>query len=72
MQDQVNHPLLENMLKTLLTLSQGDASESDDPELKELQQLTSEILHEDLKLNSPWEMLTFGMKLMAGPDETQK
>lgn len=36
-QDSVNNPLMENMLKTLLTLSQGEGQETDDPELKELQ-----------------------------------
>lgn len=65
-QDSVNHPLMENMMKTLLTLAEGGSSPSDDPELQELQQLTSEILKEDLGLSTPWDMLTFGMKLMAG------
>jgi len=72
MQDSVNHPAMENMLKTLMTLSQGEGSETDDPELKELQQLTKDILQEDLQLATPWDMLSFGMKLMSGGTDMGK
>ena len=36
LQDSVSHPSMENMFKTLMTLSQGEGQDSDDPELKEL------------------------------------
>lgn len=71
-QDSVNHPTMENMMKTLMTLSQGEGEETDDPELKELQELVKDILKEDLKLETPFDMLTFGMKLMAGGTDMRK
>ena len=59
-------------MKTLMTLSQGEGEDTDDPELKELQDLVHQILKEDLKLETPWDMLAFGMKFMSGGQEMSK
>lgn len=71
-QDSVNHPTMENMMKTLLSLSHGEGEATDDPELQELQKLIGDILKEDMKLETPFDMLAFGMKMMAGGTDPRK
>lgn len=65
-QDSVNHPSMENMMKTLMNLASGEGEDSDDPEFKELQDLIRDIVKEDMKLETPWDIMAFGMKMMAG------
>lgn len=55
------NPSMENILKNVMDL-QND--ESEDQEIKEIKDLMSQIMKDDLKLDSPFEIMTFGLKLM--------
>jgi len=61
MQDIMVNPSMENILKNVMDL-QND--ESEDQEIKEIKDLMSQIMKDDLKLDSPFEIMTFGLKLM--------
>jgi hypothetical protein len=62
----MENPSMENIVKNVIDL-QND--ESDDQEIKEIKELMSQVLKEDLKVDSPFEILTFGMKMMFEEEE---
>ena len=59
----MENPSMENILKNIVNLQMDD---SEDEDLKEIKSLFNQIVKEDLKIDSPFEMLTFGLKLAAG------
>lgn len=57
------NPSLENLLKDVMKFTEDDKEE--DPELKEIRQMIKDVIKEDLKLNSPFDMMAFAVKMMA-------
>jgi hypothetical protein len=50
-------------MKNIASFQKEDAK--DDPELIEIQEMVSEILKEDLKLNSGFDLVKFGVQVAA-------
>ena len=58
----LENPDMLSMFNGLLSFSQ---SEVEDPDLLEIKELLGSILHEDLNIDGPFDMLSFGMKVVA-------
>lgn len=66
----IKNPSMETIIQSVLEI-QND--ESDDQDIKEIKALMQTILKEDLKIDSPFDLVTKGMKLMlGGADSIQK
>lgn len=59
----MENPNLVSVFNELLTFSESD--EEEDAELAEIKGLLRSVLHEDLQIDGPFDLLTFSMKVMA-------
>jgi pantoate kinase len=62
--DITKDPSLENVFKNLVNFG-ADEDAANDPELKEIQDIIKSIMKEDLKIETPFDVITFGLKMMA-------
>lgn len=69
--DSAKDPGLENMFKSVINFQQNETAAANDPDLKEIQQIIKSVLKDDLKIETPVDMMLFGLKLMANTNETR-
>lgn len=62
--DVMKDPSLENVFKNLVNFG-ADEDAANDPELKEIQDIIKSIMKDDLKIETPFDVITFGLKMMA-------
>ena len=61
----MSNPSIENIIKTVTDI---ELDESDDADIKEIKQMMGDIMTKDLKIDSPWEMINFGIKMASDSD----
>lgn len=64
--DIMDNPTLPNILKNIMEMQNED-----DEEFKEVKDFIGDLMKEDLKMDSPFELMTYGMSLMM-KDETER
>ena len=62
--DIMENPSLENIMKNLMNLQKEE-----DEEFKEIKTFISEVMKEDLKMETPFELMTYGMKMMMKEED---
>jgi len=66
--DVMENPSMENIVKNILNFQDDEQT---DPELKALQSIVQSIIKEDMHLETPFDMMLFGMKMMAADQDAQ-
>ena len=64
--ESMENPTFENIMKNIASFQSEDTK--DDPELIEIQEMVSEIMKEDLSLNSGFDLVKFGVQIAAMKD----
>ena len=53
------------------TVTDIELDESDDADVKEIKEMMGEIMQKDLKIDSPWELINFGLKMASDADGSE-
>ena len=62
--DIMENPSLENIMKNIVNIQKEE-----DEEFKEIKTFISEVMKEDLKMETPFELMTYSMKFMFKGEE---